>query len=117
MTHKSTPAEPTLDEVEIEPGVVVVSPSTFDRVATTGGQVRVPFVDYASVVQRTPDRRSADRYGLVPSLVSGPVKLVTGVGKLRREQPMVLHTVTKVLSPGPAPRINRLRLVLDLHPE
>lgn len=112
------PMAPDVDnEVEIEPGVVVVSPSTFDRVATTGGQVRVPFVDYASVVQRTPDRRSADRYGLVPSLVPGPVKLVTGIGKLRRERTMTLRTVTKVLRPGTAPRIERLQLVLDLHPE
>lgn len=102
-------------EAEVEPGVIVVPQRTYDRL-TSGGEIRLPFSEYSVVVQRKPDARSADRYGLIPSVAVGPVKLVTGVAKTRQERRMVVSAIRKVVCPGTAPRIQRLRLVVRLVP-
>lgn len=94
--------------------VVEVGPVTFDRLCTRATSFLVPLMDYAEVVARTPQTPQEDRYGVVASLKVGPALFVTGVGKARRERTGAITQVEKVLLPGAAPRMQRLRLRLSV---
>lgn len=102
-------------ETERDDAVVVLGPREYARVSVPGTHtVMLPFTDYARVVARRPDTRSADTAGLVAALTAGmDVLLVTGVGVKRQQTAARVVRVEKWLRGGAYARLHRMsRLAL-----